>query len=138
LLTVGDNIDAAIDLVADNLRHCASDPPCVGVIVVDFALTFAFIISSRSFGRAILPQWVVRIRSVLRFMVDAAYEFESRAALRIVPQPLEEVVAQWDHCIVLIDQYVANGGSHVFQNVSLSSRPTVKADLPERSSPADG
>ena len=45
-------------------------------------------------------------------------------ALRIVPQPLEVAVAQSDHCVVLIDQYVANGGSHVFRNVGLSSRLT--------------
>ena len=77
-LAVGDNIDAAIELVVDNLRHCASDPPCVGVIVVDFALTFVFIISSRSFGPAKLPQWVVKIRSVLRFMVGSPFEFDSR------------------------------------------------------------
>ena len=52
MLAVGDNINAAIDLVADNLRYCALDPSrpsSIGVIVVDFA------------------------------MVDAPYELESRA-----------------------------------------------------------
>jgi hypothetical protein len=43
-------------------------------------------------------------------------------ALRIVPQSFEEPVAQSDHCIVLIDQYVANGGSHVFRNVGSSQQ----------------
>jgi hypothetical protein len=38
---------------------------------------------------------------------------------------LEEAVAQSDHCIVVIHQYVANGSSHFFRNVGLSSRLTL-------------
>jgi hypothetical protein len=40
LLAVGDDIDAAIDLVADNLRHRASDPLRVGVHIEGFAGDF--------------------------------------------------------------------------------------------------
>ncbi len=43
--------------------------------------------------------------------------------LRIVPQVLEEAVPQSDHCIVLINQYVANRGSHVFSECR-SKRPS--------------
>jgi hypothetical protein len=41
LLAVGDNINAIIDLVADNLRYCALDPSGVGVVIVDFAMVDA-------------------------------------------------------------------------------------------------
>ena len=39
-----------------------------------------------------------------------------------------EAVAQSDHCIVLIDQYVANGGSHVFEVLVLRQRASAKAE----------
>jgi hypothetical protein len=51
--------------------------------------------------------------------------------LRIVPQVLEEAVPQSDHCIVLINQYVANRGSHVFSEC-WSKRPSnAKAEKRE-------
>jgi hypothetical protein len=49
--------------------------------------------------------------------------------LRIVPQVLEEAVPQSDNSIILINQYVANRGSHVFSECWSQQPSNAKAEL---------
>src|SRR5262249_36623340 len=69
LLAVGHNVDAALGLLTDNPATALWTCWLKALSSYGSLLTLAFIRSSKSLGRAKLPQWVVRIRSVLRFMV---------------------------------------------------------------------
>src|SRR6266508_4884908 len=97
---------------------CMTDPDFVGARLLSLLLSSGHHLS--------LPTGFRFFSSHHRFR--PSYSTSSKLgnciALRIVTQPLEEAVAQSDHCIVLIDQDVANGSSHSFRNVGLSSRLT--------------
>ena len=70
MLSVGDYVDAARNLVPNNIRHRAMNALVVRLAIVGSLCSLAFMRSSRSLGRAKLPQWVVRMRSVLCFMIQ--------------------------------------------------------------------
>ena len=70
ILTVAGDVHPDRDLLLDDFLDGASHAHCKLFLVIGLAVFLARMRSMRPGGRTKLPTWVVRIRSVLRFMVS--------------------------------------------------------------------